>query len=116
MEAQGYLDDGDFARRFADDRRRLDRWGSERIERELERRGVAPDLIAQALEGHAVDDELDAACALLAERLPAAPTDDRARNRALGLLLRRGYPAELAYEAVRRHERGVTERAREPAP
>jgi regulatory protein len=104
--AQGYLDDADFARRFAEDRRRLDRWGRDRIERELARRGVAADLVALALEGRGLDDELDAACSLLAERLPAGPSDDRARNRALGLLARRGYPAELAYEAVRRHERG----------
>ena len=30
---QGYLDDARFAQRFAEDRRRLDGWGAERIER-----------------------------------------------------------------------------------
>jgi hypothetical protein len=30
---------------------------------------------------------------------------ERARERALGLLVRRGYPLELAYEAVRTVER-----------
>jgi hypothetical protein len=30
---------------------------------------------------------------------------ERERERALGLLVRRGYPLELAYEAVRRVER-----------
>lgn len=107
VAASGYLDDGDFAHRFTEDRRRLDRWGAERIARELSRRGVAPDLIAEALERQSGKDELEAACGLLAERLPAAPADDRARNRALGLLVRRGYEAEVAYEAVRRHERSV---------
>jgi regulatory protein len=33
--AQGYLDDARFARRFAEDRRTLDHWGNERIERKL---------------------------------------------------------------------------------
>ena len=105
VAAQGYLDDADFARRFAEDRRRLDRWGTERIARELERRGVTPDLVAGALEEQSPDAELEAAGALLAERLAQPPGDDRARNRALGLLVRRGYAAEVAYEAVRRHER-----------
>ncbi|MDX6641684.1 MAG: regulatory protein, partial [Solirubrobacteraceae bacterium] len=31
----GYLDDARFARQFAEDRRRLDAWGTERIERRL---------------------------------------------------------------------------------
>ena len=102
VAASGYLDDGDFARRFTEDRRRLDRWGSERIERELARRGIAADIVAETLAGGG--DELEAACGLLADRLGStAPGDDRERNRALGLLLRRGYGSEVAYEAVRRH-------------
>ena len=103
--AAGYLDDADFARRFAEDRRRLDRWGNERIARELDRRGVGQEFVARALGEHTPEDELDAACELLAEHFPAPPTDDRARNRALGLLVRRGYEADVAYEAIRRHER-----------
>lgn len=105
VAASGYLDDADFARRFSEDRRRLDGWGSERIARELDRRGVASDLIAGALGDRSAEDELEAACGLLADRFPAAPADDRARNRALGLLVRRGYEAEVAYAAVRHHER-----------
>jgi regulatory protein len=105
VAASGYLDDVDFARRFVEDRRRLDRWGGERIARELGRRGVEADIVARALEGQTIEDELDAACALLAERLPAPPADDRARNRALSLLGRRGYGPEVAYEAVRHHGR-----------
>ena len=105
VAGSGYLDDADFARRFAEDRRNLDGWGGERIARELDRRGVAPELSAETLEERDAGDELGAACALLAQRLPGAPTDDRARNRALGLLMRRGYGADVAYAAVRLHER-----------
>jgi SOS response regulatory protein OraA/RecX len=36
----GYLDDARYAQQFADDRRRLDAWGSERIERRLLMLGV----------------------------------------------------------------------------
>ena len=105
VAASGYLDDADLARRFTEDRRRLDGWGGERIARELDRRGVAAELIAEVLDGRDAGDELEAACTLLAQRLPGAPADDRARNRALGLLVRRGYQADVAYAAVRRHER-----------
>ncbi len=105
VASSGYLDDADYARRFAEDRRRLDRWGRERIARELSRRGVAGDLVDRALDQHGAENELEAACALLEHRMPTALDDDRARNRALGLLVRRGYEADVAYAAVRRHAR-----------
>jgi len=105
VASSGYLDDADYAHRFAEDRRRLDHWGRERIARELRRRGVTDDLVDRALEHHGAENELEAACALLEQRMPAALDGDRARNRALGLLVRRGYEADVAYAAVRRHER-----------
>ena len=101
----GYLDDAALARRFVEDRRRLDRWGNARIARALERRGIAAELVREVLGGRSADAELEAARALLAERVPVGPVDDRGRRRALGLLTRRGYDIELAYEAVRRPER-----------
>ena len=93
--------------RFAEDKRELDRWGSERIARELRRRGVAPDLIeAAVIADQSREAELRTALLLLEQRAPAVG-DDRERDRAWRLLIRRGYEAELAYEAVRRHERAV---------
>src|SRR3954449_6405263 len=98
--AQGYLDDAQFARQFAEDRRRLDSWGSDRIERRLLELGIARELIAPALADGA-EDELGVAVELLRRRFPAPPESDRDRERALGLLVRRGYDLELAYDAVR---------------
>jgi regulatory protein len=98
---QGYVDDAGYARRFAEDRRRLDAWGAERIERRLLAAGVAPEHIAAALGDG--EGELEAALALLRHRVPQPPSTPRERDRALGLLLRKGYDAELAYDAVRRH-------------
>jgi regulatory protein len=98
---QGYVDDAGYARRFAEDRRRLDAWGAERIERRLLAAGVAPEHIAAALGDG--EGELDAALALLRRRVPQPPATLRERDRALGLLLRKGYEPELAYDAVRRH-------------
>ncbi len=106
LERQGYLDDARYARRFAEDRRTLDAWGSERIEQRLLAVGIAPEVVAEAVATHPSEDELEAAVALLRRRLPEPPADDRARNRALGLLVRRGYELELAHDAIRALARG----------
>ena len=105
LEAAGYLDDARFAQRFAEDKRALERWGSERIARDLRRRGVAPELAEAALSAQAREQELDAAIGLLAERVPVPPTGARERDRAWRMLVRKGYEPELAYEAVRAHGR-----------
>jgi regulatory protein len=105
LSDQGYVDDARYAARFAEDRRALDGWGSERIARRLEEAGVAPEVIAAAVAGHDAEDEIEAALSLLRRRLTAPPADDRARERALGLLVRRGYELEVAYDAVRAFER-----------
>jgi regulatory protein len=99
----GFVDDAGFAQRFADDRRRLDAWGSERIERRLRELGVAPQHIAAAVGEQDHGDELEAALALLRRRVPTVPSTPRERDRALGMLVRKGYDLELAYDALRRY-------------
>jgi regulatory protein len=106
----GLLDDARYASRFAEDKRELERWGSERIARELQRRGVPPALIEAAIADRSREAELETAMLVLEQRVPA-PRDDRDRDRAWRMLVRRGYEAEVAYEAVRRHERGDERRA-----
>ena len=81
---QRYLDDERYARLFAQDRRNLDGWGSERIERRLREFGVPADVIALALGAGSGHDELTAAVAVLAQRLAAPPADERERTKALG--------------------------------
>jgi regulatory protein len=105
LEAQRYLDDAAYAQRFAEDRRRLDGWGADRIARRLQALGVAEEHVAAALGAQRADGELDAALEVLRRRVRVPPRDDRERERALGMLARRGYELELAYEAVRRFER-----------
>lgn len=104
----GMLDDARYARVFSEDRRLLDRWGTERIERDLLRRGVDGDVVAAALAGHSAKAELGAALSLLADRFPSL-ADDRERERAWRVLVRRGYAPELAYEAVRSRERDLSD-------
>jgi regulatory protein len=106
LSADGYLDDARYAERFAQDKRELEHWGAERIARRLLALGVSPEVVEATLEQHGPDAELRAAVALLERRLPTPPRDGRERNRALGLLVRRGYELELACDAIRAHERG----------
>jgi regulatory protein len=111
LTGEGLLDDAGYARRFTEDRRLLDRWGNERIARDLIRRGVERDLVDQALAGHGHDDELAIAVELLDRRFPMPFDGDRERDKAWRMLVRRGYEPELAYTAVRKHEHGLRDAA-----
>jgi regulatory protein len=105
LAGSGYLDDARYAQRFAEDRRELDDWGADRIARRLQAAGVSEADVAAALGGREAGAEREAALALLRRRLRSAPASDRERERALGILVRKGYELDLAYEAVRAFER-----------
>ncbi len=106
LAEQGYLDDSRFARLFAEDKRELEQWGRERIERTLLERGIDRELIGQALAGTDEEPELERALGLLRRRFPSPPRDRRERDRALGVLLRKGYDSELALDALTAYARG----------
>jgi regulatory protein len=111
----GYLDDARYARVFTEDKRNLEAWGNERIARALRERGVERELIEAALAqdgGGAmpaagdgvqveVETELDRAIGLLRQRFPGGPAQARDRERAFGVLARKGYESETAADAVR---------------
>ncbi len=105
---QGYLDDERYAHRFAEDRRTLGGWGSERIYRRLLELGAERELAAWASRARDEASELETALELLRRRGRDMPTDDRARRRAAEMLVRRGHAPELAAEAVRRLEREIS--------
>jgi regulatory protein len=121
---QHLIDDERFARLFVSDKRELEQWGAERIRRGLSARGIdralaelalaaAPEAVDQAnpdspgAEHH--DDgrggELTRALELLRRRFPDPPQERRDRDRALGMLLRKGYEHELAIDALNAHTR-----------
>jgi regulatory protein len=103
LQEGGWLDDAGYAQRFAEDRRNLDGWGSERIERRLRSLGIDPEHIAAAVGAREGGDEMEAALELLRRRFPEPPDTPREAQRALGVLIRRGYELELAHDALRRH-------------
>jgi regulatory protein len=111
LREEGLVDDAGYARRFAEDRRQIDQWGTDRIARDLARRGIGLDLIEGALAGIDSDDEMATAIQLLDRRFPMPFDGDRERDKAWRMLVRRGYEPELAYSAVRRHEQGLRDAA-----
>jgi regulatory protein len=114
---QHLLDDERFAQLFVSDKRELERWGVERIRRGLSARGIDRALADQTLTAtataaaEAVDDdgrggELARALELLRRRFPDPPRERRDRDRAFGMLLRKGYEQELVIDALDAHARG----------
>jgi regulatory protein len=106
LVSTGVLDDARYARRYAEDKRQLKRWGSERIRAALLDRGVAREDVEEALGETAGEGELELAVELLRDR-GAGLEDAIERQRALGALIRRGYDSEVAYEAIRRVRRAA---------
>jgi regulatory protein len=113
LAEQGHLDDARFARLFVQDKRELDQWGSDRIRQVLYSRGVDADVVEGALAEHEHEreedsgGEIDRALAVLRRRFPSPSSDRRERERALGVLLRKGYDSDVAIEAVAAHIRDL---------
>jgi regulatory protein len=110
LDELGYLGDERFAKLFVTDKRELEGWGNERIRRGLVTRGIERELIDQALAASTTAEgaeatELDRARAVLQRRFPTPPRDRRERERALGVLLRKGYESELALDALSSYAR-----------
>jgi len=97
------LNDRKFAIEFTSDKREISGWGQTRIRETLRKRGMPEGLIREALAQDSGETEVDRAVRLLEER-GADLSDNRGKNRALGLLSRRGYSAEEAYAAIRRND------------
>lgn len=103
---RGHLNEARFARAFAEDKRELEQWGNDRIERRLLDRGVDRELVEQILGATNSEGELDRALGVLRRRFPTPPRDRRERERAIGVLLRKGYRSELALDALAEYARG----------
>jgi len=102
---EGAVDDERFARRYAEDKRELADWGPDRIREALSSRGIDRDLVEAAVS-EADSEQIVRAQKLLASRT-AEVDSEQGRARALALLGRRGFPLEVAYEAVRARERAA---------
>ena len=110
LEETGFLDDARYARQFAEDKRELEQWGP------TGSHGPPPPRHRPAADrrrGLDARPRLGARTALLLlkERYKQA-RDDRDRDRAWQMLVRRGYSPDLAYDAIKIWERAERERRR----
>jgi regulatory protein len=100
------LNDARYAQLFTEDKRTLDAWGNDRIMRTLLERGIDRQLIAEVLSTDPDQGELARAVELLDRRFGEAGAQRRDRERAFGVLVRKGYDSELASDAVSMWSRG----------
>ena len=105
MVSDGYLSDQRFAALYAEDRRVIDGWGNERIITNLREAGISSEIIESVVGSRDHADQVGDAIRVLDQRIGVKPRDERERERALGMLARRGYSLEIAYDAVRAFER-----------
>ena len=97
----GAIDDARFAVRFAEDKRELRGWGPDRIAEALRGRGLGEAEIEAAIASEPHELVMERAVGLLGDS-GADLGDEAGRGRALSLLARRGFPLEVAYDAIRR--------------
>lgn len=99
----GYIDDAAFARAWVESRHRCKGLSERVLRRELVDRGVATDLIDDALLVVDSDSERAAAADLVAKKLRSMRGLDRESQtrRLVGLLGRKGYPSGMAFSLVR---------------
>ncbi len=108
FEAAGLIDDTEFAHSWVQSRHRSKGLSSRVLAMELRRKGVDDEIVSAALEGLDPDDELEAAHRLVQTKLRSMSRFDHATKlrRLTGLLARKGYSSQLAFEVVR-HELGA---------
>jgi regulatory protein len=99
----GLVDDEAYAQSFVASRHRHGALGADALRDELRRKGVDPETATSAVAVVDRDAEYERARAFLERRVDSAMIHgtDTARRRLLGLLARRGYPADLAQRVVR---------------
>jgi len=103
FEEVGLIDDEAFARLWIADRQRRKGLASRALSQELRRKGVADEVVREALDEVEPGAEEAAARELVRKKLRTMTrVDDTAATRRLvGMLARKGYPSGLAFSVVR---------------
>ena len=103
FEEVGLIDDSAFARIWVDSRVRTRGLARRALAYELKRKGVADDVVQEVLADLQPEDERQAAHRLVQKKLRSMTgLDDTTRIRRLvGMLARKGYSPQLAFDVVR---------------
>lgn len=92
-----FVDDERYARFFARDKIRFDRWGRRKIEQGLYRKGVARDIIGRVLDEVSPDDYAEALAAVLASkrRTVKADSEYELNTKLIKFALGRGFGMDI---------------------
>jgi regulatory protein len=103
FEELGLVDDEEFARMWVQSRQRTRGLAPRVLAMELRRKGVADDIVREVLADLDPEAERAAAHRLVQKKLRSmAGLDDTTRIRRLtGMLARKGYPPQVAFDVVR---------------
>lgn len=112
MEELGLVNDLDYSRRFAADAVNLRCYPRRRIALELQKKGVAEETIAEAMEEVTEETEVETACRLLEKQYREKLSDRREREKAKAALQRRGF----GYEVIRAAAAQVLEKLPQAQP
>jgi regulatory protein len=103
FEDVGLVDDRGYAEAFVESRHRVRGQGGRALSAQLRQRGVAAEVIAEAVSGLDPDQEFETACRIAQsryERMPAVAPEVKVRRLA-GFLARKGYSGATVSRAVR---------------
>jgi len=103
FEEVGLIDDREYAETFVESRHRVRGQAGRALSMELRQRGVADDVIAEAVGGLDSEREFETACRIARsryERMSAVPPEVKVRRLA-GFLARKGYSGTIVTRAVR---------------
>lgn len=103
FEEVGLIDDAAFAHAWVESRQRTKGLARRALDLELRRKGIAPDLIAEALESIDAETEHDAAGRLVRRKLPSVRGLEPSVQvrRLTSMLARKGYRPQVAFDVVR---------------
>ncbi|MPZ61622.1 MAG: regulatory protein RecX [Propionibacteriales bacterium] len=102
FEEVGLIDDAAFARAWVESRQAGRGLARKALARELRRKGVADEIVREAVDSVDSEAEADAARAVVRRKLRGMTGLEPhvARRRLVGMLARRGYPAGVAFRVV----------------
>lgn len=109
FEEVSLVDDEEFARQWVTTRHTGRGLARRALSHELRARGVADEVVKEAVAEVTPEDELAAARELVRRKAPAMRDDDPARRtrRLAGMLARKGYSGGVAMQAIREELRAA---------
>lgn len=104
----GYIDDTRFAEHFVHDAVQLKKLGKSRIEMELRQKGIAPDILKEAVED--IGDEREVLKSEIERRFGNLDfSDKKVKNKVLGYFARRGFKLRDIFYAMNEDYDGYDE-------